>query len=503
MSVFSIEVLLVLLGLAIVVIAAFVPRVSHRVLAWTGVAGTLAAVVLLAVASRSPESLPEFVRPWYVLDSLALFYKAFALIITALVLWLVTESASTMKLYSLDGQLADLVGLALIVCASMMWMASARDLVTVFVALELVTVSFYVLVAYTRKSALSLEAGVKYLILGASATGVLVFGAAWIYGATGALTFEGIAAALRSAELNKGVALFGIAFLLGGLGFKVAAAPFHMWVPDVYQGAPTPVTAFLSVGSKASGFIVLTRAVDAFLADGSRVAGEVGDLLLIGAAVTMILGSLPAIFQTSVKRLLGYSSISHAGFLLLALACRDSFRFNIAPGGIVAFYLATYLPMTVLAFFVLCAARSHGIGDSLEDLKGLARRSPYLAFLLTLAMASLAGLPLTAGFLGKMLVFIAATDHGYWGIIGCAVLSAAAGFYYYFKVILAVYNVEGAADESLRIATASKVMALALVACILVIGVYPRPLQRLLSPPDSLTAETRPQSAPSPVAIGH
>lgn len=488
MSVFSIEALLVLFGLAIVTVAALAPKVSHRMLAWAGVAGALIALLLLAVASRSPESLPEFVRPWYSLDSLALFYKAFSLLITALVLWLVAESESTMKLYALDGQLGDLVGLALIVCAGMMWMASARDLVTVFVSLELVTVSFYVLVAYTRKSALSLEAGVKYLILGASATGVLVFGAAWLYGATGSLTFDGIATALKSAEAHKGIALFGIAFLLAGLGFKVAAAPFHMWVPDVYQGAPTPITTFLSVGSKASGFIVLTRVVEALVADGSRVAAEVQNLLLLSAAITMILGSLPAIFQTSVKRLLGYSSISHAGFLLLALACRDSFRFSISPGGIVAFYLATYLPMTVLAFYVLCAARSQGIGDSLEDLKGLSRRSPFLAALLTVAMASLAGLPLTAGFLGKMLVFIAAADHGYWGIIGCAVLSAAAGFYYYFKVILAIYHVEAAAEEPLRIAFASRAVASILVAGIVVVGVYPRPLQELLSVPKPVAA---------------
>ena len=228
MSVFSIEVLLALLGLVIVLASAFLPKVADRTLAWTGIAGCVVALFLLARASRSVDSLPDFVAPYYSLDSLALFYKGFALVITALVLWLVAESEKTLSTFSLDGRLGEMIGLPLIVCAGMMWMASAKDLVTVFVALELVTVSFYVLVAYTRKSALSLEAGVKYLILGAAATGVLVYGAAWVYGATGSLTFDGIAAAVKNPAINKSVLLFGIAFLLAGLGFKVAAAPFHM-----------------------------------------------------------------------------------------------------------------------------------------------------------------------------------------------------------------------------------------------------------------------------------
>ncbi len=477
MSVFSIEVLLALLGLVIIAAAAFLPQVSDRVLAWTGIAGCGGALLLLTVASKA---LPAFVAPFYSLDSLALFYKGFALVITALVLWLVTESEKTLGGYSLDGRFGELIGLPLIVCTGMMWMASAKDLVTVFVTLELVTVSFYVLVAYTRKSALSLEAGVKYLILGAAATGVLIYGSAWVYGATGSLTFEGIAAAVKNPAVDKSVLLFGSVFLLAGVGFKVAAAPFHMWVPDVYQGASTPVTTFLSVGSKASGFIVLTRVIDALLADGSRVAGEVTGMLLISAAITILLGSLPAIFQTSVKRLLAYSSISHAGFLLLALASGAPVRLDLSSGGIVAFYLATYLPMTVLAFFVLCVARRHGIGDSLDEIKGLGRRSPLLAFLLTIAMASLAGLPLTAGFLGKMLVFIAAVDHGYWGVIGCAVVGAAAGFYYYFKVILAIYTNEGSAEEPLRLSIASQAIATSLAIVIVFLGIYPRPLQMAL-----------------------
>ena len=492
MSIFSSEVFLAVLGIALVLVSVFFPKIPTRTLAWIGIAGVMASLACLLGASTAEASLPAFVAPYYSLDSLSLFYKGFALVITALVLWLITESEKTLVSYSLDGQIGELVGLPLIVCTGMMWIASAKDLITVFTALELVTVSFYVLVAYTRKSALSLEAGVKYLILGAAATGVLVYGIAWIYGATGSLTFEGISASLRDPSMSKGTLLFGIVLLLAGLGFKVSAAPFHMWVPDVYQGAPAPVTAFLSVGSKASGFIILTRLVDSLVISSTLVSVEVINLLLISAAITMILGSLPAIFQTSVKRLLAYSSISHAGFLLLALACRGSTRFDLAAGDVVAFYLGTYLPMTVLAFFVLCVARRHGRGDSLEDLRGLARSSPLLALLMTVAMASLAGLPLTVGFLGKMMVLMAGVDHGYWGVVGCAVLSAAAGFYYYFRVILTLYSGDNSqTSEPIQLSLLSRVIAILLAVAVIITGIYPRPLQRAISgaPAAALTTQ--------------
>jgi len=361
-------------------------------------------------------------------------------------------------------------------------MASARDLVTVFVSLELVTVSFYVLVAFARKSSFSLEAGVKYLILGALSTGVLVFGIAWIYGATGSMSFDGIARALANPATSKSAALFGAAMILCGLGFKVAAAPFHMWVPDVYQGAPTPVTVFLSVGSKAAGFVVLTRALDAFLVPGSIIASEVKALLLVTGSLTALLGSLPAMFQTSVKRLLAYSSISHAGYLILALACRDSARFDLSSGGIVAFYLATYLPMTVLGFFGLGLMRVNGLGEDLKDFTGLAKRNPLLALLMTISFASLAGLPLTAGFLGKLFVFLGLADHGYWGALSCAVIAAAAGFYYYFKTILAMYTTEGTNVPALSFSGVTKTVAGTLAVIILILGVYPKPLQKVLTP---------------------
>jgi NADH-quinone oxidoreductase subunit N len=485
MSVFIIETLLVILGLGLLMIEAFAPRVSRRAVATISLGGAgLALMLYFFGATHASYSLPEFCQPWMKLDRLALFYKGFFLVVTVLVLWLTAECAPYLSKYTLEGRLSEMFSLPLIVCAGMMWMAAAQDLVTVFVALELVTVSFYVLVAFARKSSLALEAGVKYLILGALSTGILVFGMAWIYGATGSLSFDGIAAAMTKPDVSKASALLGAAFLLAGLGFKVAAAPFHSWVPDVYQGAPIPVTTYLSVGSKAAGFVVLTRTLDALLAGHSVVAPEIRTLMLILGVLTVLLGSLPALFQSSIKRLLGFSSISHAGYLVLALASGGSARTGMDAGGVVGFYLATYLPMTVLAFLILAILRANGGGEDVGDFRGLAKRSPMLAFTMTLALASLAGLPLTAGFMGKLFVFVSLVDQAHWWALVCASIGAASGFYYYFKPILAMYGAGGdRASEPLEIKLPTKAVAGLLATVILLLGIYPKPLQGLLSKP--------------------
>ncbi len=488
MSVFSVEIFLVVFGLALLCLEALVPALTRRTLAGISIGGVALAFVLFVFASKSAADLPAFVQPYHQLDTLAVFYKGFALVITLLVLWLTVESSAYLTKFTPGGNYSELFSLPIFVCVGMMWMASAKDLITVFVSLELVTVSFYVLVAFARKSNLALEAGVKYLILGALSTGVLVYGIAWIYGVTGALTFEGIGAALTLPATSKSAALLAAAFLLSGLAFKVAAAPFQMWVPDVYQGAPIPVTAFLSVGSKAAGFVVLTRTVEAFVVKGSIIASEVQGLLIVGGALTILLGSLPAIFQTSVKRLLAYSSISHAGYLLLALGA-GSARFDLNSGGVVAFYLATYLPMTVLGFLVLAILRAHGGGEDLQDFRGLSKRSPLLALAMTLALASLAGLPLTAGFMGKLFVFTGLVDQAAWGALVCAVIGAATGFYYYFRAILVMYTSDAQKADLLKLSVGTKAGAAALAVVIVVLGVYPKPLQQLLMPaPASVVA---------------
>ncbi len=490
---FYIEITLAVIGVLLVAFDAFVDSVSRKVVPSIAIGFTALLLLVMLVGHGNPAGLPDYVKPFYALDSLAYFYKVFAMITTLGVLIIAWESDSVVAHYSSSQSVRTRIGefyaLPLIVCAGMMWMASAKDLVSVFVPLELVTVTFYVLVAYTRRSGNALEAGVKYLILGALSTGILVYGIAWIYGVTGSMTFEGIEAAVKNPHINRTALLFGSALLLAGLGFKVGAAPFHIWIPDVYQGAPTPVTAFLSVGSKAAGFVVLSRVVTALIAEGSVIGTEIRAGLVAAAALTILIGSLAAITQTNLKRLFAYSSISHAGFLVLALACGSSHRLGISTTGIVAFYLATYLPMTLLGFLLLAVLRSQGVGEELKDLTGLARRSPGLAFALTAAMASLAGLPLTAGFFGKFLVFMAAVDQEYYVAVFCAVVGAAAGFYYYFRPILAVYSPAEGDGAKLTWSPLAKATSGVLIAGIVLLGVCPKAvLQFVLTPASAVVA---------------
>src|SRR5690606_24353272 len=269
---------------------------------------------------------------------------------------------------------------------------SAKDLAGAFVALELVTVTFYVLVAFLRRNVGSLEAGVKYLILGALSTGFLVYGIAWIYGATGTMSLVRLPEALSGLESTTPL-LFGIALVLIALGFKIGAVPMQVWIPDVYQGAPTPTTAFLSVGSKAAGFILTIRFLEPFMTN-ELTRGPVITLLLVMAGATLLFGNLAAIPQTNCKRLLAYSSIAHAGFLLLALAAwKDETTASPGSAKVVSFYLATYLLMTLGVFFILAQVRIQREGELVADFNGLGKTNPKLALAMTVLLAALAGVP--------------------------------------------------------------------------------------------------------------
>jgi NADH-quinone oxidoreductase subunit N len=361
----------------------------------------------------------------------------------------------------------------------MMWMASARDLVSIFVSLELVTITFYVLVAYLRRNVGSLEAGVKYLILGALSTGFLVYGIAWIYGMTGTTNLAAIA--LRLADTGNPVPLlplmFGIALVLVALGFKVGAVPMQIWIPDVYQGAPSPTTAFLSVGSKAAGFVVLIAFLTPFLGS-DLTRGAVLGILGLLAAATLLFGNLAAIQQSNFKRLLAYSSIAHAGFLLLALASGAvATSTSLAAAQVVGFYLATYLLMTLAAFFILNMVRIQRGAEDMAAFNGLGKTNPLLALALTLVMAALAGVPLTAGFVGKFFVFQLAVAAGLWWGVVIAFIGVAAGFYYYLKVVRAMYwNDPAAGLTPLATPPITRAVLALLCLAIIVFGVLPKPV---------------------------
>ena len=488
MPAYYLEALTVTLGIVLLMAETFC---SCKSKAWVGISAAIGLILILGLTciAIGPDAKPEAAwAKWplwnfYNFDPLAKFYKIFALVTTIFVLLLAVDYRKILSRFTEGPESENGTGefycLPIFACAGMMWLGSAKDLAGAFVALELVTVTFYILVAYMRRNVGSLEAGVKYLILGALSTGFLVYGIAWVYGSTGTMSLAEIPERLTHIT-NSTPLLFGIALVMIGLGFKIGAVPMQVWIPDVYQGAPTPVTAFLSVGSKAAGFILMIRFLEPFLAS-ELTRGPVLTLLLILACATLLFGNLAAIPQTNFKRLLAYSSIAHAGFLILALAAWSP-ETTVSQGSVkvVSFYLATYLLMTLGVFFVLAQIRIQRDGEMINDFNGLGKTNPRLALALTVLLAALAGVPLTAGFLGKFLVFELAIQAKLWVGLSIAFIAAAAGFYYYFKVIRAMWWSDATNVTPIVLPCISQLCIAVLTIATLVLGFWPQPIWALL-----------------------
>ena len=468
----TLEIAVLVLGVLVLLFETFADRIDKRTFAYTAMAGLGAVLVGTFFLGTPPEMAQSGFWSFYTADPLAIFFKRFALVTTILVLAMMVDYAPAVRdaIHSATPQagLGEFFALPVFTCAGLMWMASAIDFVMIFVSLELVTMSFYVLVAFMRRNPASLEAGVKYLILSALSTGFLVYGITWIFGVTGETNLARVTDALMGSAVETGPALFGMLLILVALGFKIAAVPFQIWVPDVYQGAPTPVTAYLSVGSKAAGFVVLLRVLQPFL-----VLPQMGNLLVLIALLTLIYGNLAALPQTNLKRLLAYSSIAHAGYLLIGVVC--------LAGEAVVFYLAAYLLMTLLSFAVLVVV-AQKTGDNIEDFNGLAKRSPFLAFAMLISMGSLAGLPFTAGFLGKFYIFNAAIAQHQTTLVVVGVITVACGFYYYFKVVRAMYWERSESADAMPVSIVSRLAMIAIMGAIVFFGVYPGPILKTLRP---------------------
>ncbi|MEX2579040.1 MAG: NADH-quinone oxidoreductase subunit N [Verrucomicrobiales bacterium] len=493
MPVYYLEIIVVALGLLMLMIDAFVKLEDKRVIAWIGMLG-LAVVFVLLFRVEWPESTDGAFWQFYSSgDQMALYFKGIAVLTTLIVLIMaadlsplvVEQTASPAPGAHRQAGLGEFFALPMFTCAGLMWMASANNLVSIFVSLELVTVSFYIMVAYLRRNVGSLEAGVKYLILGALSTGFLVYGFAWLFGITGSMDLGEIAAALAAPDMNPTAALFSFALILVAVAFKVGAVPFHFWIPDVYQGAPTPITAFLSVGSKAAGFIVFLRLAQPFLSSGA-LAEKVTLVLGALAALTLIVGNLTALPQKNFKRLLAYSGIAHSGFLLMALASAPTAATAnaLTPATVIAFYLGAYLLMTLLAFLVMSTMRQRVVSEDIDAYRGLFKSSPFLAVTLLIAMASLAGIPLTAGFFGKFFVFKLAVEQEQWFLIVVGLVGAAAGFYYYLKVAASMFledpKASAGGDLAVPIGAVTRIAMILLIIAIFAAGVYPNLILGLL-----------------------
>lgn len=421
--------LLMLIGtaLAVLVLGLFMKKEQGYLLAWLSLLGLAGgAIVTVATLGASRFAFNNMLA----VDSFYAFFAMLALVVTA---FAVALSATYVERIGLAHP--EYYGLLLFGAAGMVVMAGASNLIVLLVGLELLSLALYVLAGFARTRLTSEEAALKYFLLGSFSLGLLVYGAALIYGATGTLDYAGIAKAMQGQQGPSLMLLLGLGLVIAGFAFKLSVVPFHMWVPDVYEGSPTPVTAYMAVGTKVIVFAALIR----MLTVAFPVArAEWAAILAVLAALTMIWGNVAAIAQNNIKRLLGYSAISHAGYILMAVVAGGSLGKDA-----VLFYLMAYSAMNFGAFAVVVAVGG-GREERLQisDYAGLAKTNPWLAAAMAIFMLSLAGVPFTAGFLAKLYVFSAALQGGYLWLAVVGALTSVVAFYYYLKIVVKMYMSE-------------------------------------------------------------
>lgn len=480
------ELILTLCACVALVMEVILPYRKSKLTAYFSLAGVALAFVSLAVQWRGLSgTLPEDAFYGMVrIDGFALLFKAIFLISAALAIGIST------RFLDIEGeQHGEYYSLILFATVGMMFIACGYDLISLYISLELMALTFYVLVAFTKREKKSNEAAMKYFLLGAFSSGVLLYGMSLIYGIAGSTNIGEIGTAISklvpdiksagSGELAnlRPLLLFGMIALGAGLFFKVAAVPFHMWAPDVYEGAPTSVTAFLSTGSKAASFALYARIFSEAL---GGMREDWAPLLGLVAAITIMVGNWAAVTQENSKRLLAYSSISNAGYLLLALIADNEFgRIGLI------IYLFVYTLMNMGAFGIIISLRRRGIiGDNVDDLTGLGQKAPLMAAMMAIFMLSLGGLPMTGGFIGKYFLFGGLLQRGaadgkswYYWLAGWAILNTVVSFYYYVRFIKVMYLGDRIADNKpLALSPALQVALAVSVVGVIVIGVYPQPL---------------------------
>ncbi|MEO0453478.1 MAG: NADH-quinone oxidoreductase subunit N [Verrucomicrobiota bacterium] len=408
---------------------------------------------------------------FYEADGLAQFFRLLFLITVIFVLWM---TGDYQKRFPVAGR--EFCAIPLLTTVGMILVASAKDWTLVFVGLEIVTISFYVLVAYQRNLASSLEAGVKYLIIGALSTGTLVYGIAFWFGTTQSTQLDALAFVMSDDGALSTSVLLSAALILAGVGFKMAAVPFHAWAPDVYQGAPTPVTAYLATGSKAVGVVLLIRLFYLTGLGMQELESQVSLIIGILAAASLLLGGLAALPQFNLKRVLGYSSITHAGFILLGLsACWQGRELGLEA---VLIYLVVYIPASILVFWILSTYADELDGGEYSAFHGLGKRSPLVAFAILIGLVSMAGIPPLGGFIGKFAVMAAVWEAGSYWLFFIGLATAVMGIYYYLQVVKLMYwNEPEEGGPTFHLSISTKVVIGLLSAFLLLIGLWPKPLE--------------------------
>ncbi|HHX50581.1 MAG TPA: NADH-quinone oxidoreductase subunit N [Clostridia bacterium] len=455
------EIATAVLALGLLVLGLLVPKDQHRGIGYLTTAGLVGIFISTFLYWGINASV---FGDMYLVDPYGLFFRQ--LFLAAAILVSMTAKDYVSRLGYNQGEFY-----ALLVTATlgMMLMGAAGDLITLYLGLELMTISFVILTAYQKTDAKSAEAGVKYIILGAMSSAVLLYGLSLVFGFTGSTVIAQIAASLAKTEGLEPLLLLGMVFLIAGFGFKISAVPFHMWSPDIYEGAPTPVTAFLAVASKAAGLAAFVRIFFTILPDFEPYWSMV---VIILAALTIVLGNLVAIPQTNIKRMLAYSSISQAGYILLGMIAFSSL-------GVAAllYHSLFYVFANVGAFAVVIAVGKATGSDEIKDYSGLARTSPALAAVMLVSLLSLAGIPPLAGFVSKLYLFMAIMDRGLIWLAFLGIGMSMVSVYYYLIVVKAMYL--GAPKENASSIPVSGSTRLALLVClgmVVIFGLYPEPL---------------------------
>ena len=424
------EIFLAVASMALLMIGVFSRGEENASASW------LAIIILIATGALIIWQEPgtsELFEGAFLADDFARFMKLLMLAGSTFVIILSFDYLKTAKILKFEFPV-----LILLSTLGMLLLASANSLISLYLALELQSLALYVLASFRRDAVLSSEAGLKYFVLGALSSGMLLYGCSLIYGYTGTVSFEGIASVLQSADRSVGL-IFGLVFVLAGIAFKLSAVPFHMWTPDVYQGAPTPVTAFFASAPKVAAFAMLIRIVqEAFPA----VSSDWKQVIIAISVASMVLGAFAAIGQTNIKRLMAYSSIGHVGYAMVGLAAGT-------PAGIqgVMIYLAIYIVMTLGTFAcILAMRRADGDVEDIAELQGLSRNKPVLALMLTILLFSMAGIPPLAGFFAKFYVFLAAIEAQLFWLAVIGVVTSVISAFYYLAIIAKMYFQEPAAD---------------------------------------------------------